>query len=518
MTDNTKKYAYSVSLGSHDSRLKSGPAQTVVDYCYAPRFRGPMPLFEPMIRYNLAHVLELCRESVISRLDATKLLKTLLWIREQGVERFELDPRLESLMPNIEAILISKVGAEVGGQVLTGRSRGEVEVVAGLLLVRGMLLDLLQELDGLRQVILEIAGKHVETVMPGYTHLQHAQPTTLGHYMACVAEALETDCARLEEAYRRANMSPAEVGTSWGSGYPIDRERVAELLGFQGVIENTRYAYYSIMDKGIEVLAALCSLVVTINRFTEDIYFWCTPEYAMAELADEYAGTSYIMPQKKNVTVLQRYTTLVSAAVSRFTKLTFQAARTSFGIASNLAVTMMDCAPEVSAALEDSLGAVRLLRGLVATMSFKAETMKERAGIHFTQGTELADTLFREKGVSFRTAHRIVGALVREALARGKQAGEIDSVMLNNAAIEVTGKPIEPPYDTLWKVLDPMGVVEAHDGLGAVAPKAVKNALANRVRRLNEDVSRLERERERLSVANDRLEKAVEEIANAPAL
>lgn len=515
MSDDKKKYAYRASLGAHDSRLKARSAQTVVDYCYAPRFKGSMPTFEPMIQYNLAHVLELQRSSVISPADAAELVRALRWIRGEGAESFELDPRLESLMPNIEAILVDRIGADVGGQVLTGRSRGEVEAVAGLLLVRRVLLDLLQEVADLREVIIGVARGHLDTVMPGYTHLQHAQPTTLGHYLACVAEALETDCARLDDAYRRANMSPAETGTSWGSGYAIDRQRIAEALGFKGIIENTRYAYYSIMDKGIEVLAGLCGLAVTLNRFTEDIYFWCTPEYAMAELADEYAGTSYIMPQKKNVTVLQRYSTLVSTTASRFNKLTFQAARTSFGIASNLAVTMMDCAPEVSAALEDNLGAVTLLRGLVSTMSFREDTMKERAGVHFTQSTELADTLFRDKGVSFRTAHRIVGSAVRRALAQGSQASDIDAETLNAAAVEVTGKPIDPPYDSLWKALDPQGVVSAHDGLGAVAPQAVSGALGRRNIRLDEDVARLEHERARLTAAADALERVADAVAQA---
>ena len=232
----------------------------------------------------------------------------------------------------------------------------------------------------------------------------------------------------------------------------------------------------------------------------------------MAEVADEYAGTSYIMPQKKNVTVLQRYIVLVNNTITAFTRLTFQAARCSFGIAANLAVTMMGSFPEASAAIDDSIGAVRVLRGLVASMSFNERIMREKAGIHFTQGTELADTLFREKGIAFRTAHRIVGALVREAVAHGTTAAEVTAEMLNVAAVEVTGKPIDPPYDVLWKVLDPMGVVEAHSGFGAVAPQAVKEALGNRSRTLHGDAEHLRRERQRLSEAQQKLKRAVDQV------
>jgi argininosuccinate lyase len=512
MTPSDKKYAYKVSLGSHDSRLKREAAKEVVDYCYAPRLKGPMPVFEFMIQYNLAHILELYRHHVISKSDASKILETLLWMRKQGLEHFEIDPKLESLMPNLEAILISKVGADVGGQVLTGRSRGEVETVAGILLLRSKLLDLLDETHQLRKVILEIAKKHTHTVMPGYTHLQHAQPTTLGHYMAAVAEALETDCRRLEDTYQRVNRSPAEAGTGWGSSYPIDRKRLADLLGFEGIIENTRYAYSSVSDKAIEMVASLSILTVTLNRFTEDIYFWCTSEYNLAEVADEYAGTSYIMPQKKNVTALQHYTCLLNRTIATFIRLTSQASRSSFGIAAHLAVAIMGSTPEALNAIEDNLGALRLLRGLVATLSFNEAAMKDRAGKYFTQGTELSDTLFREKGIAFRTAHRIVGALVREAVAQGKTARDIDEQMLNNAAMEVMGKPIKPPYDNLWKVLDPMGVVKAHHGLGAVAPEAVEASLRNRIEQLNREVKGLRNRRQRLAKARQILEGAVQNL------
>ena len=512
-----QRYSYKVSLGSHDSRLKSGSAKEVVDFCYAPRLKGPMPTFDSMIQYNLAHVLELYRIAVFSRDTAKAILETLTWIKRRGLEQFELDPRLESLMPNLEAILISKLGADAGGQVLTGRSRGEVEAVSGILLLRGKLLEVLEEVQLLRHLLIGVAGKHVGTVMPGYTHLQHAQPTTLGHYLACVAAALEVDAARLQDTYKRVNMSPAEAGTSWGSSFPIDRKRVADLLGFEGMIENTRYAYSSGSDKAIEITAGLSMLTVSLNRFTEDLYFWCTPEYQLAEVADEFAGTSYIMPQKKNVTALQHYTALVNRTTTAFNRLAFQAARSSFGIAANLAVTMMNSAPETAATMEDVLGALRLLRGLTAGVRFNEELMKQRAGIHFTQGTELADTLFREKGIAFRTAHRIVGTLVRKAIAQERNAMEITETMLNEAAVEITGKPIKPPYEALWKVLDPMGIVQAHRGLGGIAPAAVKKSLRNLSGRLAKDMGFIRAKKKRLAVAQKKLDDAVHALIGSGA-
>jgi argininosuccinate lyase len=174
----------------------------------------------------------------------------------------------------------------------------------------------------------------------------------------------------------------------------------------------------------------------------------------------------------------------------------------------------MSSGPEAIAALDDNLGALKMLRGLVATMRFNEAALKERAGKYFTQGTELSDMLFREKGISFRTAHRIVGTLVRQALAQGKTAADIDARMLNDAAVEITGEPIPPPYENLWKVLDPMGVVNAHNGLGGPAPEAVDRALKNRIAKLNEDKQDTQAKRERLTKAQKDMENAVKLLIN----
>lgn len=506
-----EKYSYKISLGSHDSRLKRGSAKEVLDYIYLRRLKASIPFFEPMIQYNLAHMVELYEKEVISKDDAAKIVQTLRWIKEQGLEHFELDPNLETLMPNIEAILISKLGEEVGGKVLTGRARGDVTYVSAILLLRGKILDLLEEVHSLRKLILEQADRHANTLMPGYTHLQHAQPSTLGHYLACVAEAFETDCKRLEDAYKRLNMSPAEVGAGWGTGYPIDRKRVSDLLGFEGMIENTRYAMIS-CDRGIEALAAFAILTVNINRFSEDIYFWCTYEYGFVDIADEYASTSYIMPQKKNPNPLEEFTSVTNRTVTALSRSATQASRSSFGIAANLSVSFVDSAQTASIATDDIAGAIKLLRGIVSTLTFNEDIMKERAGIHYTQSTELADTLFREKDISFRTAHRIVGALVRESIAQRNKPSDIDTQMLDKASVEITGKPIKLPYDILRKALDPMEVIKARNGLGGVSTETVRESLENRFRELNKDIESLKEKRKKLKKGQEELEKAIKKL------
>ena len=504
---NEPRYNYSVSLGSHDSRLKKGAAQVVVDNFYSRWLEGTRPYFTKLLEYNQAHLVELHRQNIISKEDAAKILETLRWMQAQGIDHFELDPSLEDLMPNIEGIVVSRLGEAVGGKLLTGRARGEVTNVGIRLLLRENYLELMRELNSLRRTILDLAKDHVDTVMPGYTHAQHAQPTTLGHYLACVAEALETDFSRLDDCYQRLNTSFAESGIGQGTAYPIDRERVAALLGFEGLVENTRYALLC-WDRTVEVLAQVSILALNINRFSDDLFYWCTYEFGMVELSDEYSATSYIMPQKKNPYVLEELSVIPGRAITAFTQEAFRWNRVSFGMATHIGGVKTDPSKTVA----EVTGALKMLAGVVATLTVRKEVMKERSGIFFTQASELADTLAREKGLSFRTAHRIMGTVVREAIAKGIKPSEIDARMIDAAAVEVIGKPLELAPEILARSLDTMEIVKARNGIGGTAPDAVRKSLRNRVARLDKDAGGVDEKLGAVAHARAGLENAVEEI------
>jgi argininosuccinate lyase len=500
------KYEYSVNLGSHDSRLKGLPAESVVEGFYRRWLEGTSHLFDKLIEYNKAHVVELHEAGIVSPGDAVKLLETLRWMESKGIEGFKLDPALEDLAPNMEGIVVSRLG-EVGGRLLTGRARGEVTNVAIRLLLREKFLRLMGELNALRAAVLALAREHVGTVMPGYTHAQHAQPTTLGHYLACVAEAFETDFSRLEDTYKRLNTSFAESGIGQGTAYPIDRQRVASLLGFDGLVENTRYALLC-WDRTVEVLAQVAILAVNINRFSDDLFYWCTFEFGMVELADEYSATSYIMPQKKNPYVLEELSVIPGRAIAAFAQDAVRWNRVSFGLATHLGGVKADPTKTVLEVCE----AARMLTGVVETLSINEDLMKDRAGAHFTQASELADTLVREKGISFRTAHRVIGTVVRKTLAAGKKPCEIDTAMIDEAAIEVTGTPMGLAVDVLRRALDPVEIIRARKVLGGTAPTAVESSLGNRTARLVRDQEWLACKQSAVSGARQRLEKTVDAL------
>lgn len=504
MTAAAAKYNYSVSLGSHDSRLKKGAAEVVVENFYSRWLAGTRPFFTKLLEYNQAHLVELHDRGVVSREDAAKILDTLRWIEAQGIEHFQLDPHLEDLMPNIEGIVVSRLGEAVGGKLLTGRARGEVTNVGIRLLLRQNYLEMMQAVNELRHVLLVLADDHVDTVMPGYTHAQHAQPTTFGHYLAGVAEALETDFARLEDTYRRLNQSFAESGIGQGTAYPIDRARVAALLGFEGVVENTRYALLS-WDRTVEVLAMASILAVNMNRFSDDLFYWCTYEFGMVELADEFSATSYIMPQKKNPYVLEELAVIPGRAVTAFTQEAFRWNRVSFGMATHIGGVKTDPSKTVS----EVRGAAKMLAGVVATLTVHKEVMRERAGIHFTQASELADTLAREKGLSFRTAHRIMGTVVRQALAKGIHPHDIDVAMIDAAAREVTGQPLQLAPEVLARALDSADIVRSRKVIGGTAPEAVRRSLGNRRAQLDRDRASADGKVAAVAAARAKLEDAV---------
>jgi argininosuccinate lyase len=482
MNEAEAKYNYAVSLGSHDSRLKKGPAPAVVEDFYARWLAGTRPLFDHLLEYNQVHVLELRRLGVITREDAAKILETLRWIGAQGIDHFALDPNLEDLMPNLEGIVVSRLGEAVGGKLLTGRARGEVTNVALRLRLRDTYLALMTELNGLREAVLALARDHVDTVMPGYTHAQHAQPTTFGHYLAGVAEALETDFDRLQDTYKRLNASFAESGIGQGTAYPIDRERVGAMLGFESTVENTRYALLC-WDRTVEVLATVAIAAVNINRFSDDLFYWCTYEFGMVELADEFSATSYIMPQKKNPYVLEELAVIPGRAITTFAQDAFRWNRVAYGMATHIGGVKTD----PSKTVDEVRGAARMLAGVVSTLTVKKDVMKERAGIFFTQASELADTLAREKGLSFRTAHRVMGTVVRQALARGLGPSQIDVALIDEAAVEVIGRPLGLDAGILARALDPMQIVKARQGLGGTAPERVRESLERRAARLERD-------------------------------
>jgi argininosuccinate lyase len=450
---------------------------------------------------SLAHTVMLAENKIVSRDDASKILKALKEMLE-GVEELEFDPEVEDIHMAIEGLLVEKIG-EVGGKLHTARSRNDQIACDLRMWVRGEVNDASRLIISLLGTLLELANRHVETMMPGYTHLQHAQPTTLAHHLMAHCDAFMRDLKRLENAYERINLNPLGSCALATTSFPIDRARTAELLGFDGLLENSMDAVSS-RDYILETLSCLAILMADVSRLAEELILWSTHEFGFIELSDEYASTSSIMPQKKNPDVLE----VMRARASR----AFGDMISGFVMLKSLPYSYNRDLQELSPILLDSFNiskdSLRLLNKVLKTSKINKERMSKACEETFITATELADLLVREKGMPFRTAHGIVARVVAEALRQGRGPGEIDSKFIERAH----GKPLALSDKKIKKALSVKEAVKIKTAAGGPSPGEVERMARSREKLLSKRERLLKDRERRIEESRGLLFKAMEEL------
>jgi argininosuccinate lyase len=347
-------------------------------------------------------------------------------------------------------------------------------------------------------------------MMPSYTHLQHAQPMTFGFYMLSFIDAMEADFERLMDGYKRINMSSAEIGAGMTTSFPVSRERVAELLGYEGIIENGLYCHRS-LDRELEILAALSILTVDIYRLCEDFHVWCASDINFMELDDEFSATSFMMAQKKNPVGLAHPELVAITTHQTFNTFHDFSKRNT----SEVSLKGSQSYAFRHEAMMDIIGALRSMKGIISTVILHKDVMQQSVGRLFSQGTDLTDALVRESGLSFREGHRVVGVLVRTALEQGKNPNHVTTEMLKQAAKDALGKAIEFKEESLKKVLDPMEGIRSKKILGGTAPDIVKEAIERKGRTVDEQEHWIKAKRDALAAADQKLLRASEAILQA---
>ncbi len=263
-------------------------------------------LFGPMLAANRAHVIMLAEQGILPRAQAETLLDAIKKVEAEGVERViaNAPPTAEDLFFMVEGELIAQTGPDVGGNLQLARSRNDLGAALWRLVTRELVLEVMEKVLTFRQSLLTLARKHVESIMPGYTHTQPAQPTTLAHHLAGVWGPLERDTARLQAAYARINQSPLGAAAFTTTAFPIDRARIAALLRFDGVIENG-YDAVGASDAMLEAVGALVICASSLSRFLYDLLVWARIESGFIRVDDAFVQISSIMPQKRNPVVLE---------------------------------------------------------------------------------------------------------------------------------------------------------------------------------------------------------------------
>lgn len=491
------------------SRLSVSPAPEMVQYSYGLRIEEGKYSFHYELWNHKAHTIMLYEEGIITKEDASKILGVLEEIDRMGSDEFPMDPSKGDLFYNVESYLTEKIGEDAAGKMHMGRSRADMNACFERMVIREKMLQVIGDVLMLMETLLNISEKNRETIMPAYTLLQHARPTTFAHYLLSFVDRFRRDVDRLRETYRRVNMSPMGSAVITGSSFPLNRARVAELLGFNGVVENTRDASTS-RDSTLESIAHLAILMSNLSTLADDLNVWCTYEFGMVELHDAYCGTSSIMPQKKNPSSLERIRHICAECIGN-TMTVFTQLKTP----SEQLVDFEATGPVIWRTFDRAHAMVRLMNGILSTLKVNKDLMYRRAAANFTQATQLAETIVREKNLAFRTAHRIVGKLVRNCIGEGIPPSEVSPEMVDRAAVEVLGSALEMDTETLRKSLDVEIPVLENSTVGGPGRKEVNRMLGTHSSRIMEDKRWLKDHQGSLASSRDSTNSIATDLAGA---
>ncbi len=455
-------------------------------------------IFEIDLLVDKAHVIMLREQGIIQKDDGIALLKALGTIEKNGVSYVDLSDH-EDIHIAIESKLIDLVG-DIGGRMHSGRSRNDEIATCVRMAIRDELLGLMSDIVGLRKSLVNVAGKHTETIMPGFTHLQHAQPTTFAHHMIAYADALERDFNRLVDAYVRVNLCPLGAVALASTGFPINRERTSQLLGFDSLMENSMDAV-STRDFAIECISAFANTMVDLSRIAEDFILWSTSEFDFIELDDRYASTSSVMPQKKNPDVLE----LIRAKTGSVCGDLVSALTIYKALPYSYNIDLQEISPHLLNAIKITRDSVCIMADTIDTMQVKIDVMKAATAVGFITATELSDTMVRITKIPFRTAHQIVGAL---AMDGDKPVLErIDAI-----STKILGKRLSDmslTQEAIDKALDVEKNIRVRSIRGGPSPDECERMIKSRRDKIESDEILLKQKINKIKVALEKLNSIV---------
>ncbi len=416
------------------------------------------------IRGSIAHVTMLAKQGILTGEEKEKIINGLKGIQEDVESGMLLiTEEYEDIHSFVEANLIERIG-DVGKKLHTGRSRNDQVALDMKLYTRDEILELDGLLKSLLEALLKLMKEHTETYMPGFTHLQKAQPVTLAHHLGAYFEMFKRDRSRMKDIYRRMNTCPLGAGALAGTTYPLDREYTAKLLKFDGPTLNSMD---SVADRDylIELLSAMSTVMMHLSRFSEEVIIWNSNEYQFVELDDAYSTGSSIMPQKKNPDIAE----LVRGKTGRVYGALMSLLTTMKGIPLAYNKDMQEDKELVFDAMDTTKGCLALFTGMLETMKFRKEKMADSAKHGFTNATDAADYLVNH-GVPFRDAHGIVGQLVLYCIEKNKALDDL--TMEEYRAISPVFK------EDIYEAVSMKTCVEMRDVIGAPGKAAMEKVIA----------------------------------------
>ena len=420
--------------------------------------------YEEDIAGSIAHVTMLAKQGILTQEDKDSIINGLTGIRDDiRSGKLIIDEEHEDIHSFVEAHLIERIG-DAGKRLHTGRSRNDQVALDMKLYTRKEVLEMNDLLKELLESLLKIMKENTDTIMPGFTHLQKAQPITLAHHMGAYFEMFKRDRSRLHDIHERMNYCPLGSGALAGTTYPLDREYTAQLLDFAGPTLNSMDSV-SDRDYLIELMSALSTIMMHLSRFSEEVIIWNSNEYQFVDIDDSYSTGSSIMPQKKNPDIAE----LVRGKTGRVYGALTSILTTMKGIPLAYNKDMQEDKELVFDAIDTVKGCLALFTGMLATMKFNKERMLESCRHGFTNATDAADYLVNH-GVPFRDAHGIVGKLVLYCIDK--------KIALDDMSLEEY-KEISPVFeDDIYDAISMETCVNKRNTIGAPGPEAMKKVIA----------------------------------------
>ena len=440
-------------------------SKTYVDNVLASNFNDARDLFFlPLMDIHFAHLIMLERTGIMSTEDAREIASGLLKITEESVASVEFDGTYEDLFFYLEYLLENGCDKNTAGKLHTARSRNDIDVTMYRIKWREELLETIEAFSALRSVLVDVSDREKSTILPLHTHTQPAQPSTVAHYFLGVVEHLERDHQRLVSAWDTMNLCPMGACAITGTGFPIDRELTSALLGFDRATGNT-YASIASQDYLLEALGALLIAQTNLSKVIQDLLLWSMKEFDYFRLQDGFVQPSSIMPQKRNPVSLEHSRAINSRALGNTLAVFQMLHNTPFG---DIVDMEDDMQPVVARVFDDTRRPIRMIAGALDSAEFNRASLMEKAGENWITITEMADTLVRDEGISFRQGHAIVRMVVQSQLS------DPDRSLLSalqSASRKTLGRAVTWDKKYLDKVLSPQNFIDVRQTHGGPAEK-----------------------------------------------
>jgi argininosuccinate lyase len=461
---------------------------------------------DPLMAINYAHLVMLAEQGIVTRAEAAAIRRSLDAIDVDAIRAIQYDGTYEDLFFYLDRLVSANCGDEGAGRLHTARSRNDIDMTMYRMRQRQWILGVIESTLALRRALIPLAERYRDAVFAAHTHTQPAQPSTIAHYLQAAIEQLERDTTRLQAAYRSTNQNPLGACAITGTGFPINRARTAELLGFDGTTGNT-YGSIATVDYLLESVSATSILLVGLGRVVQDLLLWCTMEFGYLRLADGFVQGSSIMPQKRNPVALEHARAIGSKALGQAAGLMLSAHNTPFG---DIVDTEDDIQPLVAQMFKDATRAVSLVGAAMADAEFNVEKLAAGANEHWITITELADTLTRDHTLPFKAAHGIAAKLIAGATA----APQVSlAALLRDVSKSVCGREVVYTDAQLAEILSPRHFVEIRKTYGGPSPSETARALSVSKDALRADENWVAETTRRLAIAEEKRRTAAAAIA-----